>query len=101
MTVRFLNINSTEMRSSGRRGYPLGDEGNNISGILADLCEDETEKASLIRWLVELCAPEVEDVDFLEYTELREVIAIFVEKGGRRISIEASLMARFISSEFF
>ncbi len=86
MTVRFLNINPTEMRSSGRRGYPLGDEGNNISGILADLCEDETEKASLIRWLVELCAPEVEDVDFLEYTELREVIAIFVEKGGRRIS---------------
>lgn len=84
--VRFLGINPTEMRDYGRRGYPLGEEGRNISGVLADLCESKSEKASLIHWLVELCAPEVEDIDFLEVKELGDVMAILVEKGGRRIS---------------
>lgn len=84
--VHFLGINPMEMRDYGRRGYPLGEEGRNISGVLADLCENEDEKASLIHWLTELCAPEVEDIDFLEIKELGDVIAMLVEKGGKRIS---------------
>jgi putative AbiEii toxin of type IV toxin-antitoxin system/AAA ATPase-like protein len=84
--VLLLNINPAEMRDYGRRGYPLGGEGKNISGVLADLCESRSEKASLVQWLVELCAPEIEDIDFLEIKELGDVMAMLVEKGGKRIS---------------
>ncbi len=84
--LSFLEIGPSGMRDYGRRGFPLGDEGTNISGVLADLCEESGEKASLVHWLVELCAPEIEDIDFVEVKELGDVMAMFVEKGGRRIS---------------
>lgn len=84
--VLFLSINPARMRDYGRRGYPLGEDGSNISGVLADLCERKSEKMSLIRWLVELCAPEIEDIDPLEIEELGDVMARLVEKGGKRIS---------------
>jgi predicted ATPase len=82
----FLKIDPDRMRGYGRRGAPLGDEGKNVSGVLADLCEKPAEKKILVDWLTELCAPELEDIDFAEVKELGDVMAIFVEKGGHRIS---------------
>lgn len=74
------------MRGYGRRGYPLGTEGQNVSGVLADLSDDPDDERSLVAWLAELCAPEIVDLDFLEVKELGDVMAVFVEKGGKRIS---------------
>ena len=88
--LKFLDIKPPEMREYGRRGYPLGDEGKNLSGVLADLFERVDEKASLIDWLVELCAPEVEDISFVEVKELGDVMAMFVERGGKRISVRSA-----------
>ena len=62
--LRLLHVKPSEMRDYGRRNDPLGDHGENLSGVLADLFEKADEKASLIDWLVELCAPEIEDIDF-------------------------------------
>jgi AAA domain, putative AbiEii toxin, Type IV TA system len=84
--MHFLEIDPSEMRDYGRRREPLGEGGRNISGVLADLCDDPQARQSLVRWLVELCAPEIEDIDFLEVKELGDVMSIFVEKGGKRIS---------------
>jgi hypothetical protein len=84
--LQFLRINPSEMRGYGRRDELLGEDGKNLSGVLARLCDDNMEKQSLVSWLTELCAPEIEDIDFLEVKELGDVMAVFVEKGGKRIS---------------
>lgn len=84
--LRFLNIEPSKMRDYGRRGYPLGDDGRNISGVLADFCAREDERESLIAWLVEFCAPDVESIEFVDVKELGDVMAMFVEGGSKRIS---------------
>jgi predicted ATPase len=84
--IRFLGIDPSSMRGYGRRDKHLGEDGENISGVLARLCDDVEEKRSLIDWLTEFCAPEIEGIDFLEVKELGDVMAMFVEKGGKRIS---------------
>jgi AAA domain, putative AbiEii toxin, Type IV TA system len=84
--VSFLDIQPAQMRGYGRRGAPLGDQGENFSGVLADLCADPEERRALVAWLSELCAPELEDLDFIEVKELGDVMAVLVEKGGQRIT---------------
>jgi predicted ATPase len=84
--LQFLRIDPRGMRGYGRRDELLGEDGNNISGVLAILCDDPEEKEILVDWLTLVCAPEVEDVDFLEVKELGDVMAMFVERGGKRIS---------------
>jgi predicted ATPase len=84
--IQLLRINPAEMRSYGRRDEILGEDGKNVSGVLARFCDDPDEKQGFIDWLTELCAPEIEGLDFLEVKELGDVMAMFVEKGGKRIS---------------
>jgi hypothetical protein len=81
-----LKIDPDQMRGYGHRKAPLGEGGKNVSGVLADLLADPEEKRIFVEWLTELCAPELEDIDFVEVKELGDVMAIFVEKEGRRIS---------------
>jgi AAA domain, putative AbiEii toxin, Type IV TA system/AAA ATPase domain len=84
--LRFLDTKPSEMRGYGKRNYPLGVQGQNVSGVLRDLSDTADEKSALVDWLAELCAPEIVDLDFLEVKELGDVMAMFVEKGGKRIS---------------
>jgi hypothetical protein len=84
--ARLLRIEPSEMRGYGRRNAPLGEEGKNLSGVLATLCDDPATKQSFVDWLREVCAPEMEDLDFAEVKELGDVMAIFVERGNVRIS---------------
>lgn len=84
--LRFLDIQPSAMREYGRRGAPLGDEGKNFSGVLADLSDDPIVRHSFVVWLREVCAPEIEDLDFVEVEKLGDVMALFVEKDGIQIS---------------
>src|SRR4029078_4202019 len=84
--ARFLDIQPSAMRKNGRRGAPLGNEGKNFSGVLADLAEDPVVKQSFIDWLRQICSPQGEDLEFREVEGLGDVMAFFVEKGGTRIS---------------
>lgn len=86
ITVRSLEIQPSVMRDYGRRGAPLGNEGKNFSGVLATLSDDPIVRGSFVTWLREVCAPEIEGLDFAEVKELGDVMAIFVEKDGARIS---------------
>ena len=87
--VRLLRMEPSEMRGYGRRNTPLGEEGRNFSGVLATLSEDPMLKHSFITWLREVCAPEIQELEFAEVKELGDVIAMFVEKAGTRISVRA------------
>jgi predicted ATPase len=88
--IEFLNIQPSAMRGYGRRNAPLGDEGRNISGVLAQLCDDAEAKRAITDWLAEFCAPEIADIDFVEVKELGDVMAMFVEKSGRRLSVRSA-----------
>jgi predicted ATPase len=87
--VHFLAMEPAQMRGYGRTGAPLGSGGKNLSGVLADLCSDEARKQGLVDWLAELCAPELEDIEFIRVESLGDVMAMLVEKGGRRISVRS------------
>jgi predicted ATPase len=88
--IEFLNIQPSAMRGYGRRGAPLGEEGRNLSGVLAQLCDDADTKRALVDWMAEFCAPEIADIDFVEVKELGDVMAMFVEKDGRRVSVRSA-----------
>jgi AAA domain, putative AbiEii toxin, Type IV TA system len=84
--IHFLAIEPAQMRGYGRTRAPLGSGGKNLSGVLADLCSDEDRKQGLVEWLAELCAPELTDIEIIRVEPLGDVMAMLVEKGGRRIS---------------
>jgi predicted ATPase len=84
--IRFLELKPNQMRGYGRRGEPLGSDGKNLSGVLADLCEEPAAKQSLIEWLSELLAPELQDIEFGGDPNLGDIMAILVERDGRKIS---------------
>jgi AAA domain, putative AbiEii toxin, Type IV TA system len=84
--LHFPDIQPRRMRALGKRHMPLGDDGSNISGVLARLCDDPEAKRTLVEWMAEICAPELADLDFIEVPELGDVMAVLVEKGGRRIT---------------
>jgi predicted ATPase len=84
--LQFLRISPSEMRGYGRRDELLGEDGKNLSGVLARVCDDVEARQVFIDWLTEFCAPEIEGIDFLEVKELGDVMAVFIEKGGKRIS---------------
>lgn len=84
--IETISIATKQMRGYGRRTASLGEDGSNISGVLARLCDDPEEKRTLVDWLAEICAPELVDLDFIEVRELGDVMAVLIEKGGRRIT---------------
>jgi hypothetical protein len=84
--IQLLAMEPAQMRGYGTIGAPLGSGGKNLSGVLADLCSDEARKQSLVDWLAELCAPELTDIEIIRVEPLGDVMAMLVEKGGRRIS---------------
>lgn len=84
----FLDIRPSLMREyRPQNGSHLGTAGENISPVLAALPEDQRD--DIVGWLAELCAPEVVGVEF-DITQLREVMMMIVEKGGRKTSARSA-----------
>ncbi len=80
----FLDITPARMRDYVPRQIDnLGLEGENVSAVTWQICQDPRAKADLVDWLTELCAPELADIEFVE--PLGDVMLVLVEKGGRRI----------------
>ncbi|HEX2572904.1 MAG TPA: AAA family ATPase [Polyangia bacterium] len=81
-----LDIRPERMRGYGQMKRPqLAPDGSNFSGALAHLCESSEEKQAIVDWLTELLAPEIADIDFVGVKELGDVMAILVEKDGKRV----------------
>ncbi len=92
LTRALLNLHLLAIRPARMRGYgqlkrpQLGADGSNFSGALHHLCAEPEERRNVVDWLTELVASEIVDIDFIEVEELGDVMAVFVEKGGKRVS---------------
>lgn len=85
--MQLLTMRAERMRGYGQlKRHHLGADGSNFSGALHHLCQDVEERRTLVDWLTELLAPEIVDIDFIKVEELGDVMAIFIEKDGTRIS---------------
>ncbi|KFE60856.1 AAA family ATPase [Hyalangium minutum] len=83
-TSVFLNITPERMRDySQQQEKELGAEGENLSAVLWKLCFEEGARQEWVDWLSELCAPELQDLDFIS-TELGDVMLVLIEKDGTR-----------------
>lgn len=83
----FQDLRPSAMRGWGDVNAPFGTEGENFAGRLAaHFAEQPSTRLTVVDWLRELCAPEIEDIDFIRSEELGEVMLVLVEKGGRRVS---------------
>ncbi len=81
----FLDITPARMRGYVPKHLDvLGLEGENLSALVWSICQDEDAKLDLVEWLSEVCALEVEDIEFVE-TSIGDVMLVLVEEGGRRI----------------
>lgn len=81
----FLDVTPSRMRGYAPKSATRLDlEGENVSALAWSVCQNAEARADLVDWLAELCAPELEDIDFAE-TELGDVMLILVERGGRRM----------------
>jgi predicted ATPase len=84
--IRFVEIQPERMRELSHSKPPLRDDGSNLSAVLRELARDPETRKTFIEWVSELCAPEVADIDFIEVEELGDVMAVLIERDGRRIS---------------
>lgn len=83
-TSMFLNITPERMRDySQQQEKELGAEGENLSAVLWKLCREGDARQEWVDWLSELCAPELQDLDFIS-TELGDVMLVLIEKDGTR-----------------
>jgi predicted ATPase len=91
---RLRDILFLDLRPSLMRGYRpmnggrLGISGENLSPVLHSLAE-AGRLADVVGWLGELSSSEVEGIAF-DSTQLREVMMMLVEAGGRRISARSA-----------
>lgn len=84
--ILFLDVSPSRMRGYvPRQARSIGAEAENLSAVLAAMCESEDKRLDVVDWLTELIAPEVADISFIE-TELGDVMLQLVEPGERRIS---------------
>ncbi len=85
--IRQLDIRPERMRDYGQlKRSHLAADGSNFSGALHHLCAEPEERRGVVDWLTELLAPEIVDVEFIEIEELGDVMAMFVESDGTRVS---------------
>jgi hypothetical protein len=84
VTSVLLNVTPERMRGYAQKQVAaFGAEGENISPLLWKLCREEESRREWVDWLSEFCAPEIQDIDFIE-TELGDVMLVLVEKDGTR-----------------
>ena len=83
--MRFLDLVPARMREPAFPGSELGDYGQNLPSVLAEICADSGRRATLMSWLQELTPMDVKDLEFLRDPSGRVHLYI-VERNGRRVS---------------
>ncbi|MEA3308695.1 MAG: AAA family ATPase [Chloroflexota bacterium] len=112
----FFDLIPNSMREPSFLGQNLGDRGENLSSVLADICKNPTQKArkeALVAWVKALTPMDVQDFEFTE-DQMGRVLVTLVESAGRKTSaysasdgtlrflaIAAALLNPHIKSCFF
>lgn len=85
-SLRFLDLSPSAMRKPSLPGQDvLGDQGENLSSVLLQICEDPQRKATLLEWVNELTPMDCVDFEF-PADQVGRVLLTLVEEGGRRTS---------------
>ncbi len=85
-SFRFLDLSPTQMRTPSLPGLTtLGDRGENLSSVLAAICEDSAKKETLLEWVRKLTPMDVDDLLFDQDAAGRILLGL-KEKNGRNIS---------------
>ncbi len=88
-TARFLEVRPSRMKDYVPLAVrELGDYGENLSAVVCRICRNEEQKEQYLQWLAALCAPEIEDITFVE-TEAGDVMVQVVEGNGSKKPITA------------
>jgi predicted ATPase len=83
---RFLDLTPSQMRIPSQPGQTvLGDQGENVSSVLAAICADASKKQVLLEWVRKLTPMDVDDLRFDEDAAGRVLLRL-VEKDGRSVS---------------
>ncbi|WP_309891792.1 ATP-binding protein [Archangium sp.] len=84
--IRFLDVVPSAMRGYvPQKRRELGENGENLSAILWQLCQEPDQKRELVDWLSELCSPELADIEF-SLTDEGDVMLRLVETDGGKVS---------------
>ena len=87
--VRFLEVRPSLMKDYVPLAVrELGGCGENLSAVVWRICQEEEQKDQYLQWLAALCAPEIEDITFVE-TEAGDVMVQVVEGDGAKKPITA------------
>lgn len=82
----FLDLKPSAMREWSNPNAPFGAEGENFAGRLAaHFSKDPTAQRTVVDWLRELCAPEIDNLDF-DRSKVGDVLLRLFEKGGREVT---------------
>ncbi|ODU00431.1 MAG: hypothetical protein ABS79_03345 [Planctomycetes bacterium SCN 63-9] len=85
-SFRFLDLSPTQMRIPALPGQTtLGDRGENLSSVLAAICDEPSKKAALMEWVRRLTPMDVHDLSFDEDITGKILLRIH-EKHNRSIS---------------
>jgi predicted ATPase len=84
--IRLLDVVPSAMRGYvPQKMRELGENGENLSAILWQLCQAPEQKKDLVDWLSELCSPELADIEF-STTDEGDVMLRLVEADGSKVS---------------
>ncbi|HLM43121.1 MAG TPA: ATP-binding protein, partial [Myxococcaceae bacterium] len=84
--IRLLDVVPSAMRGYvPQKRRELGENGENLSAILWQLCQEPEQKRELVDWLSELCSPELADIEF-SLTDEGDVMLRLVETNGGKVS---------------
>jgi energy-coupling factor transporter ATP-binding protein EcfA2 len=88
--VDVLQMHPERMRAyAPQKARRIGNDGENLSAAVFHLDQRPDQKQDLVDWLSELCAPRVENIDFVVVKELNDVMLRLQEEDGFSVSVRS------------
>ena len=86
IALRFFDFIPSEMRNYSIVDAPLGDNGQNLSGVFQSICNNEKQKQVLLQYLQELTPMDARNLEFFEGPD-GKVLLQLVEENGQKITV--------------
>ncbi len=89
-SIRFLELDPDAMRAPSLPGQTiLGDRGENLSSVLHAICQNSSEKRTLVEWIKELTPMDAKDFTFIP-DQTGKILINLVEESGQVTSAYAA-----------
>ena len=88
--MNFMELSPQMMRQPSDSKYRiLGENGQNLTQVIEEICREEDLKRSLLSWLHELVPMDIQDFDFPRDLNYQPQLW-FIERNGRRVSANSA-----------